>query len=86
MIVQTYREFRARGISKGEVPLSVLDLMESFDSTRVMNVRCAISGCEIKAGDHVSSGSKTGCLSPEKVSNGVTGIAMFDGKLVKISQ
>ncbi|MCX9026352.1 MAG: ATP-binding cassette domain-containing protein [Candidatus Methanoperedens sp.] len=81
VIVQTYREFRARGISKGEVPLSVLDLMESFDGARVMNVRCAISGCEIKAGDHVSLKVEDGMLVACKGEYGVTGIAMFDGNI-----
>ncbi len=32
VIVQTFREFQARGLSKGEVPLSVLELMGSFDA------------------------------------------------------
>jgi cobalt/nickel transport system ATP-binding protein len=81
VIVQTYREFKARGISKGEVPLSVLDLMESFDGARVMNVRCAISGCEIKAGDHVSLKIEDGMLVAYKGEVGVTGIAMFDGNI-----
>ena len=67
MIVQTYREFRARGISKGEVPLSVLDFMESVESIKVMNIRCAIAGCDIKAGDKVSLESGMGCLSLIKV-------------------
>jgi cobalt/nickel transport system ATP-binding protein len=81
LIVQTYREFRARGISKGEVPLSVLDLMDSFDGARVMNVRCAISVCEIKAGDKVSLSIEDGMLSACKGEGDVTGIAMFDGNI-----
>ncbi|MDO8726813.1 MAG: ATP-binding cassette domain-containing protein, partial [Candidatus Methanoperedens sp.] len=43
VIVQTFREFRARGISKGETPLSVLELMDSVDMN-VMTIRCAIAG------------------------------------------
>ncbi|HMB45807.1 MAG TPA: ATP-binding cassette domain-containing protein [Candidatus Methanoperedens sp.] len=79
VIVQTYREFRARGISKGEVPLSVLDFIDSVDSVRVMNIRCAIAGCEISAGDRVYLDIKDGMLVADKGSKGVTGIAMFDG-------
>jgi cobalt/nickel transport system ATP-binding protein len=81
VIVQTYREFRARGISKGEVPLSVLDLMDSFDGARIMNVRCAISGCEIKAGDRVSLKVEDGMIVAGKGEGRVTGIAMFDGDI-----
>ncbi len=79
VIVQTYREFRARGISKGEVPLSVLDFMESVD-VKVMNIRCAIAGCDISAGDEVCLEIKNGMLVAGKGSNGVTGRAVFDGK------
>ena len=81
VIVQTYREFRARGISKGEVPLSVLDFMESVESVKVMNIRCAIAGCDLKAGDKVSLEIRDGMLVADKSSNGVTGIAMFDGNM-----
>jgi len=79
VIVQTYREFRARGISKGEVPLSVLDFMESVDSVKVMNIRCAIAGCDISAGDKVCLEIKDGMIVASKGSYGVTGIAMFAG-------
>jgi cobalt/nickel transport system ATP-binding protein len=79
VIVQTYREFRARGISKGEVPLSVLDFMESVESVKVMNIRCAIAGCDISAGDKVCIGIKDGMIVANKGSYGVTGIAMFAG-------
>ncbi|MFZ3383752.1 MAG: ATP-binding cassette domain-containing protein [Candidatus Methanoperedens sp.] len=81
VIVQTYREFRARGISNGEVPLSVLDFMESVESIKVMNIRCAIAGCDLKAGDKVSLEIKDGMLVADKSSNVVTGIAMFDGDM-----
>jgi cobalt/nickel transport system ATP-binding protein len=79
VIVQTYREFRARGISKGEVPLSVLDFIESVDNVRVMNIRCAIAGCDLITGDKVCLNMKDGMIVADKSSNGVTGIAMFDG-------
>ncbi len=79
VIVQTYREFRARGISKGEVPLSVLDFMESVD-VKVMNIRCAIAGCDVKAGDEVYLEIKDGMLIANKGSKGIAGKAVFDGK------
>ncbi|MDD5473948.1 MAG: ATP-binding cassette domain-containing protein [Candidatus Methanoperedens sp.] len=79
VIVQTYREFRARGISRGEVPLSVLDFMDSVD-VKVMNIRCAIAGCDVEAGDEVCLEIKNGMLIANKGSNGVTGRAVFDGK------
>lgn len=76
VIVQTYREFRARGISKGEVPLSVLDFMESVD-VKVMSIRCAIAGCDVSAGDEVCLEIKDGMLVAGKGSKGVTGKAVF---------
>jgi len=79
VIVQTFREFRARGISKGEVPLSVLDFMGSVD-VEVMNVRCAIAGCDISAGDDVCLKIKDGMLVAIKGSTGVKGKAVFGGK------
>ncbi len=78
VIVQTFREFQARGISKGEVPLSVLDFMESVE-VKVMNIRCAIAGCDVKAGDEVSLEMKDGMLFASKGSRGVTGKVVFDG-------
>lgn len=79
VIVQTYREFKARGISKGEVPLSVLDFMESLGSVKVMNIRCAIAGCDISAGDKVCIKIKDGMLMADKSPDGITGIAVFAG-------
>lgn len=78
VIVQTFREFQARGISKGEVPLSVLDFMESVE-VKVMSIRCAIAGCDVKAGDEVSLEMKDGMLFANKGSRGVTGKVVFNG-------
>jgi len=80
VIVQTYREFRARGISKGEVPLSVLDFMESVSNVKVMNIRCAVAGSDVSAGDGVTLEIKDGMLVANKGSEGVTGIAAISGK------
>ena len=47
-----------------------------------MNIRCAIAGCHIKAGDKVSLVEiKDGMLVADKSSNAVTGIAMFNGDM-----
>lgn len=79
VIVQTYREFRARGISKGEIPLSVLDFMESVDA-KVMNIRCAIAGCDVSAGDEVCLEMRDGMMVADRGSKGVTGNVVFPGK------
>lgn len=78
-IVRTFREFHARGISKGEVPLSVLELVDSIDA-KVMNIRCAIAGFDISAGDKVYLGMKDGMLVAGSVPTGVRGTAVFGGK------
>ncbi|HEY9247410.1 MAG TPA: ATP-binding cassette domain-containing protein [Candidatus Methanoperedens sp.] len=75
VIVQTFREFRARGISRGEMPLNVLDFVQSVEA-RVMDVRCAIACCDLSAGDEVNLEMKGGML----VANRNPGIAV--GKVV----
>lgn len=77
VIVQTYREFKARGILKGEVPFTVLDFMECAD---VMDIRCAVAGCDVNAGEQVFLGMREGMLFADKDSRGIRGIAVFGGK------
>lgn len=79
VIVQTYREFRARGISGGETPLSVLDLMDSVDA-KIINIRCAIAAFDVLAGDEVSLEIKDGMLVADRGSKGITGKVVFAGK------
>ncbi len=79
VIVQTFREFRARGISKGETPLSVLELMDSVDMS-VMTIRCAIAGCDVIAGEDVILEMKDGMLIADKRGSGVRGKVVFSGK------
>lgn len=79
VIVQTYREFKARGISKGEVPLSVIDLMESVD-VKIMSIRCAIAGCDLIAGDNVCLEMRNGMLVANRNSNGVKGKVLSGAK------
>lgn len=82
VIVQTFREFHARGISKGEVPLSVIDLMESVGSIKVMNVRCAIAQCDLTTGEEVGIRMKNGMLVADKYSGDshVKGKTVFEGR------
>ncbi len=82
VIVQTFREFHARGISKGDVPLSVIDLMESVGSIKVMNVRCAIAQCDLTTGEEVGIRMKNGMLVADKYSSdySVKGKIVFDGR------
>lgn len=79
MIVQTFREFRARGISRGETPLSVLDLMDSVD-VNVMTIRCAVAGCDLLAGEEVFLGMKDGMLVADKGGNGMKGKAVSNAR------
>ncbi|SNQ61003.1 ATP-binding cassette domain-containing protein [Candidatus Methanoperedens nitratireducens] len=78
-IVQTFREFHARGISKGEVPLSVLELMDSIDA-KLISIRCAVAGFDISAGDEVYLCMKDGMLVAGSVPTGVRGKAVLGGK------
>ncbi|MCX9012842.1 MAG: ATP-binding cassette domain-containing protein [Candidatus Methanoperedens sp.] len=79
VVIQTFREFHARGISKGEVPLSVLDFMDSV-GMEVMSIRCAIAGCDISAGDEVCLEMNDGMLVAGKDPSGVAGKAVFGGR------
>lgn len=79
VIVSTFREFRARGISKGEIPLSVLELMDSVD-VNVMTIRCAIAGRDLFAGENVFLKMQDGMLVADKHGNGVRGKVVFNCK------
>lgn len=80
VIVQTFREFRARGISRGETPLSVLDLMDSVD-VNVMTIRCAVAGCDLLAGEEVFLGMSDGMLVADKCGNGMKGKAVSNARI-----
>ncbi|MCK4938419.1 MAG: AAA family ATPase, partial [Methanosarcinales archaeon] len=51
-IVETFREFEARGIAEGHVPMTLLDLMDSMESPYI-GVRCAVADCDIQRGQQV---------------------------------
>lgn len=80
--VQTFREFRARGISSGDSPLTMLDFVETaskpFD---VVAVRCALADKSIAKGEKVGLVIRDGMLFAVGGSNEectVSGIAMSD--------
>ncbi len=51
-IVETFREFEARGIAEGLAPMTLLDLMDSMESAYI-GVRCAVADCDILKGQQV---------------------------------
>ncbi|HIH45109.1 MAG TPA: ATP-binding cassette domain-containing protein, partial [Candidatus Methanoperedenaceae archaeon] len=79
--VQTFREFRARGISSGDSPLTMLDFVETaskpFD---VVAVRCALADTKIVKGESVGLVLRNGMLYAVGGKGGctVSGIAMSD--------
>jgi predicted transcriptional regulator len=46
-----------------------------------MEIRCAIAGCDVIAGDEVSLGMKEGMLVADKGEKGIRGRVIFDGKM-----
>ncbi|HEY9205297.1 MAG TPA: ATP-binding cassette domain-containing protein [Candidatus Methanoperedens sp.] len=79
VIVQTFREFRARGISKGEIPLNVLDFLQSVDA-ELISIRCAIAGCDLSSGDKVCLEMKEGMLIANRDGKGLSGSVVFGGR------
>ncbi|NIA03103.1 MAG: hypothetical protein GWP12_00975 [Nitrospirae bacterium] len=51
-IVETYREFEARGIAEGHIPMTILDLVDSMEGS-INDVRCAVADCPLKKGQKV---------------------------------
>ena len=51
-IVETFREFEARGIANGHTPMTLLDLMDSVEGPYI-GVRCAVADCDIAKGQQV---------------------------------
>lgn len=64
-VIQTYREFKARGISNEDVPLSTLDLADALE---ILAVRYAIAHRDLRAGENMGVSLREGMLyttSPE---------------------
>jgi cobalt/nickel transport system ATP-binding protein len=60
-IVETFREFEARGIAEGHVPMTLLDLMDSMESPYI-GVRCAVADCDVRKGQQVGLSMREGTI------------------------
>ncbi|MBW6517105.1 MAG: ATP-binding cassette domain-containing protein [ANME-2 cluster archaeon] len=60
-IVETFREFEARGIAEGHVPMTLLDLMDSMERSYI-GVRCAVADHDIQKGAQVGLFMREGTI------------------------
>lgn len=60
-IVETFREFEARGIAEGRVPMTLLDLMDSMERSYI-RVRCAVADRDICKGQQVGLFMRKGTI------------------------
>ena len=60
-IVETFREFEARGIAEGHAPMTLLDLMDSMESPYT-GVRCAVADCDVSKGQKVGLCMREGTI------------------------
>ncbi|MCL7413607.1 MAG: ATP-binding cassette domain-containing protein [ANME-2 cluster archaeon] len=60
-IVETFREFEARGIAEGHVPMTLLDLMDSMECSYI-GVRCAVADRDIRKGQQVGLFMREGTI------------------------
>jgi cobalt/nickel transport system ATP-binding protein len=60
-IVETFREFEARGIADGRTPMTLLDLMDSVERPYI-GVRCAVADCDIPKGQRVGLFMREGTI------------------------
>ncbi len=61
--VQTFRELKARGISGGDSPLTMVNFVESVSKPfDVIEVRCAIAGEDVHAGEKLGLVMKNGAI------------------------
>jgi cobalt/nickel transport system ATP-binding protein len=66
--VQTFRELKARGISGGDSPLTMLNFVESVSKPfDVLKVRCVIAGTDVCAGENVGLVMKNGTLCTTRI-------------------
>ncbi|MDF1556853.1 MAG: ATP-binding cassette domain-containing protein [ANME-2 cluster archaeon] len=77
-IVETFREFEARGIAEGHAPMTLLDLMDSMESPYI-GVRCAVADCSISKGQKVGLFMQEGTIvAVSDTQQRAAGIAMSD--------
>ena len=60
-IVETFREFEARGIADGHTPMTLLDLVDSVEGPYI-GVRCAVADCDIPKGQRVGLFMREGTI------------------------
>jgi cobalt/nickel transport system ATP-binding protein len=66
--VQTFRELKVRGISGGDLPLTMLNFVESVSKPLdVLRSRCAIAGADVCAGEKVGLIMKNGTICTIKM-------------------
>lgn len=85
--VQTFRELKARGISGGDSPLTMVNFVESLSKPfDVIEVRCAIAGEDVQAGEKIGLVMKNGAIYTTRVHpdvnarNTAYGTVMYDAK------
>lgn len=77
-IVETYREFEARGIAEGHVPMTILDLVDSVEGP-ITDVRCAVADCNLQKGQKVGLKMREGTIfALADIQNHVTGRTLSD--------
>jgi cobalt/nickel transport system ATP-binding protein len=60
-IVETFREFEAKGIADGHAPMTLLDLVDSVEGPYI-GVRCAVADCDIPEGQQVGLFMREGTI------------------------
>lgn len=77
-VVQTYREFEARGIAEGHVPMTLLDLVDSMESPFI-GVRCAVADFPILKDQEVGLVMKEGTIvAVADIQQEASGRALYD--------
>jgi len=70
--VQTFRELKARGISGGDSPLTMLNFVKTVSKPfDVLKVRCAIAGTDVHEGENVGLVIKDGMLCTTGADDGM---------------
>ena len=77
-IVETYREFEARGIAEGHIPMTILDLVDSMEGP-ITDVRCAVADCLLEKGQKVGLIMREGTIfALADIQHHITGRTLAD--------
>jgi cobalt/nickel transport system ATP-binding protein len=79
-VIQTFRELKARGLSTGTDPITVLDLVESLKTPDILKVRCAIAHRKLTCGEKIGLTLKQGIMYTTEPNNGAMGEALYDAE------